>query len=182
MNGDDFGDLIVFTSGRIAVVGADGAGGWVRLALIRNPEASYSALRVGPDADHNGFADIAVVAEGGRNRLRFYKEASTPTELSIRPVTPHGGETFVAGSVQFVEWASAVPVGQVGAVTIELSTIGPGGPWEVMAANLPNSGRFQWRIAADTPPTSDGYMRLTIEAEEVTAQGQTVTPFAIVEP
>ena len=133
MNGDGHRDLAAFMSGgTVLVFAGDGSGNWTQIASFQVPEPYYSAMRVGGDADHNGFPDIALVAEAsgwnGRNHVRFYKEASIPTSLSVRLVAPNGGETFYVGSTHFVDWLSAVPDGEAASVRIELSVRRPGRP------------------------------------------------------
>jgi hypothetical protein len=184
MNGDGHGDVVAYAGRRMAVYAGDGAGHWLRAAAFRVPGNDYAAMRVA-DADHNGYPDIALVAKeggsfNGRNHLRFYKEASSPSQQSAALVHPRGGETWIAGSVRFVEWTAAVPDGAVAEVRLELSVSGPAGPWSVVADSAPNSGRHQWLIAPDTPATSDAYMRLTL----VSSAGETAVigsaPFTIV--
>lgn len=184
MNGDGHRDLTVFIGGgNVRVFAGDGQGNWVEAAAFQVPEVTYAAMRVGGDADHNGFPDIAVVAEAGglngRNRLRFFKEASLPTALSIQPVAPHGGEVFYAGSTHFIDWLSAAPDGEPGSVQIELSTTGPGGPWLPIVGGVPNNGRYQWRIPVDTPHSTECYLRFTVTTSQGAAQAQTTAPFSI---
>ncbi len=185
MNGDGYRDLTVFIEGgNVRVFTGDGQGNWTQAASFLVPERTYSAMRVGGDADHNGFPDIALVAQAGgfngRNRLRFFKEASVPTALSIQPVEPNGGEVFYAGSVHFVDWLSAVPGGVTGTVQIDFSTTGPGGPWTLIASGLPNNGRYQWRIPTDTLPSTNCYLRFTVTSAQGSAQAQTTAPFTII--
>jgi hypothetical protein len=171
-------------AGNVRIYTGDGSGNWTLAASFIVPEPYYSAMRVGGDADHNGFPDIAIVAEAsglnGRNRLRFFKESSLPTALSIQPVKPHGGEVYYAGSTHFVDWLSMIPTGGPGSVEIELSLSGPGGPWLPVTAGVPNNGRYQWRIPADTPPSADCYLRFSLTTSQGTAQAQMSAPFAII--
>ncbi|MER3544604.1 MAG: hypothetical protein C4311_08360 [Chloroflexota bacterium] len=174
VDGDGYRDLTVFIEGgNVRVFTGDGQGNWTQAASFLVPERYYSAMRVGGDADHNGFPDIALVAQAGgfngRNRLRFFKEASVPTALSIQPVEPNGGEVFYAGSVHFVDWLSAVPDGVTGTVQIDFSTTGPGGLWTLIASGLPNNGRYQWRIPADTLPSTDCYLRFIVTSAQGSA-------------
>ena len=185
MNADGHTDVVTFGDGNVRVWVGDGAGGWTQAASFSTPQPGYlAAFRAGGDADRNGFPDLALVAEEGiwpneRNHLRFYKEASVPTVLSVTPVRPHGGETLYAGSVRFVEWLSAVPGGQASNVGIELSVTGPSGPWVPVASGLPNNGQTQWLLPSDLPDTTNAYLRTTVITAEGSATGVTAAPFTI---
>jgi PKD repeat protein len=185
MDMDGHLDLAAFGDGQVQIWAGDGAGGWTEIADFTTPSPGYlSAFRVGGDADHNGFPDIAVVAEEGswpndQNHIRFFKEASTAVDLEIKPVSPLGAETYVAGGIVFVDWVSAVPSGGPGAVTLELSTHGPDGPWDPLAAGLPNGGRYQWSVPPDTVTTDEAYIRYTLVVTPETAVALTPAPFTI---
>lgn len=182
MDCDGFGDLVAYSYGataRVQVYVGDGVGGWTLAASIRPPiNCDLAALRAGVDVDHNGLPDLAVIGEencgvgGGANRLRQFVEASTPAQESVHPLAPLGGETWVAGSVRFVDWTSAVldTASGAGAMTLELSTHGAGGPWSPIVAGAPNSGRYQWLMPAGLPGGSDCRIRFTLS----TGAGQTV--------
>ena len=170
MNRDGHGDILGYGQRWVRIWAGDGMGGWTEIAAFQLPASpgDYTALRVGGDADHNGYPDIAIIVDEGswinsRNKLHFYKEASVPSALAIHPVQPRGGETFRAGSVIFLDWLSAVPAGfGVGNVKIEGSLSGPTGPWRVLANKLPNNGRYQWRIPPNAPATTNAYLRYTL--------------------
>ena len=175
-------DVAAFGDSQLRIWGGDGAGTWTEIAAFNTPTPGYlSAFRVGGDADHNGYPDIVICAREGSwpsdyNHLHFYKEASTPSTLAITPVFPRGGETFRAGGTLFVDWISAIPSGGPGTVDLEFSAYGPAGPWTPIASDLPNGGRYQWRIPPDTPSTDSAYFRYTLSVlpDTVTA----VTPAA----
>jgi len=185
MDRDGHRDLAAFGGGQVDVWAGDGAGGWTWIAgFTTPPPGGFRAFRAGGDADHNGFPDLALVAEEGsfpneRNHLRFFKESSVPESLAIAAVYPLGRERLHAGSVHFVDWISAVPEG-TGEVALELSTGGPGGPWTPVAAALADSGRYQWHVPAGTPGTLDAHLRYTLTVGAATAQATTPEPFAIV--
>ena len=75
-----------------------------------------------------------------------------------------------------MDWISAIPSGGPGTVDLAFSTHGPAGPWTAIAADLPNGGRYQWRVPPDTPSTNEAYIRYTLSVppDVVTA----VTPAA----
>jgi hypothetical protein len=178
-------DLVAFGHGQITVWLGDGHGGWSKAVDFEtyNP-GYYAAFRVGGDADHNGYPDIAVIEEEGPwldayNHFRFYKEASVPVSLSVIPTYPRGGEILRSGSIRFVEWVSAVPGTESAVVDLEVSTTGPEGPWTAVATDLPNNGRYQWRVLTSAF-SQDCYLRYTATAGSSTAQAITPAPFGIV--
>jgi hypothetical protein len=186
MDLDGHGDLVAFATGEpghLVVYGGDGAGNWELIASVNTPDnCSAAAFRAGTDADHNGYPDIAVVAEencdpwvGGTNRPRFYRETTVPSAMWVQAKFPRGGEVFRAGSVQFVDWNAAVASGQP-TVDIDLSLDGPDGPWTSIASSLPNNGRFQWHLPVERRDSSACHLRYTLGAETAV----TPAPFTIV--
>ncbi|MBI1746552.1 MAG: VCBS repeat-containing protein [Acidobacteria bacterium] len=183
MNLDGHGDLIAFGRGRVVVYTGDGLGNWELAAEFDTPGTrGVAAFRAGVDLDHNGFPDIGVVAsEGGRNRPRVFLENSVPTELRIYPKYPRGGETFIAGSVRFIEWSAALPPRlQKSAMTLELSLNGPDGPWRRVADAVPNNGRYQWLIPPTLPTSIDCYLRYMLTTGDGDAGAMTPAAFTIV--
>jgi PKD repeat protein len=185
MDMDGNTDVAAFGTGQVRIWGGDGAGGWAEIASFTTPTPGYEqAFRVGGDVDHNGLPDIVLVSEEGswpneQNHLHFYKESSTPTVLEMKPVSPSGGESYRAGAIAFVDWISAVPSGEAGTVSLELSIHGPGGPWVTLASGLPNGGRYQWHIPADTLSTNEAYIRYTLDVSGEAVQALTPSPFNI---
>ncbi|UCG15774.1 MAG: VCBS repeat-containing protein [Phycisphaerales bacterium] len=175
MDLDGHGDVVAFASGNpglLRVYAGDGAGRWTQVASVSTPNCcDDAALRAGTDADHNGYPDVVLVSEencapwvGGTNRPRFYAESSTPTGTWIHPQRPRGGETLIAGSARFVDWTAAVSVPGQPTIAIDLSLVGPSGPWIPLAAALPDNGRFQWLLPADLPTSSTCRLRFTLNA------------------
>jgi hypothetical protein len=190
MDLDGHGDVVAFgpaEPGLIVVYGGDGAGNWQQIASVTTPNScDYAAFRAGVDADHNGYPDIAYVAEedcspwtGGTNRPRFFAESSTPESVWIHPQYPRGGEMFVGGSVRFVEWSAAVPDPSVSTMTIERSSTGPDGPWHPVAEGLPDNGRYQWLIPATLPSSDNCYLRYTLSTAGGDAVAVTSAAFTI---
>jgi hypothetical protein len=179
MDGDKVVDLAAFGDGRVGVWKGSGTGSWTPLATFTTPTpGTYAAFRVGGDADHNGLPDIVLVDEEGgpfssRNKLHFYREASTPAGLAVRFVRPGPAATLRTGSVRFVEWASAVPPGSPpGRVSLGYSLNGPGGPWTLIAADLPDNGRYQWTVP-EAQPTDD--LRLAIRVVSGTKRARALS-------
>jgi hypothetical protein len=175
MNGDGNMDVVAFGNGVVTVWLGDGSGNWYEATSIYMPGApgNFQALRVGGDADHNGYPDIVLVDEEGswwnyQNHLRFYKEASTPDSLFIWPISPRVNETWLGGSVKTIEWACGVPNDNIGAVKLEISSSGTNGPWFTIAEDIPNNGKYQW-IVMFTIYSDSAYMRYTVYTSQDTA-------------
>ncbi|RMF76182.1 MAG: hypothetical protein D6738_01950, partial [Acidobacteria bacterium] len=66
---------------------------------------------------------------------------------------------------------------QTARIRIELSTGGAGGPWEPVAEDLPDNGRYQWHV----PPriSEDCYLRLTATTASGTHVAVGSGPFTI---
>lgn len=188
MDNDGFGDVIALSSDELVVFRGDGAGDWNAMATITMPDGcGAEALRTGADVDHNGYPDIIRVTEencggftGGTNIKRLYREATPPTWSWIHPVHPRGGETIVAGGVGFIDWRAAVPAGQgQPTMTIELSTAGAVGPFELVTGDVPNNGRYQWLTPTDLPTTNNAFLRFTLSTDPPVV-ATTPAPFNIV--
>ncbi|RKX69280.1 hypothetical protein DRP53_08675 [candidate division WOR-3 bacterium] len=158
-------DVCAFGGGLVTIWTGDGNGNWIKAAEFTTPSpGSFQAFRVGGDCDHNGYPDIALVCRQGswpnyKNYIHVYKESSTPSQLSIKPIRPRGRERYYSGSIHFIDWLSAVPTGTA-TIDLYLSTSGPSGPWTEIATGLPNSDRYQWLVPQ--APSDNCYIRYII--------------------
>jgi len=179
-------DVVGFGGGTVTIWAGDGAGGWTQAANFSTYSPGYfEAFRVGGDADHNGYPDIVLVENEGSwpndyNHARFYKEASTPDSLYIKPVFPRGFEKFYGGSVNFIRWITAV-AGSAAVIRLELSTSGPSGPWTVIADSLKDNGCHQWSVM-NYVNSDNCYVRYTLFSEQDSATCMTPAPFEIISP
>ncbi len=168
MNIDGNNDLIAGGEGVLTIWLGDGNGNWVEDTSFYTPNApsGFQALRVGGDADHNGFPDIVFVTEEGswpnyQNHIHFFKESSTPESLFIKPIRPGVNQSWYDGSVHFIDWVSGVPNQENSWVKLEISLNGPSGPYQTIIDSIPNNGRFQWLL--DVGSGSDSaYIRYTV--------------------
>ncbi|MBN2460772.1 MAG: VCBS repeat-containing protein, partial [Candidatus Cloacimonetes bacterium] len=180
MNTDGFIDLAAFGEGTFTLWLGDGGSNWLQDAQFFTPSYGYcEAFRAGGDIDHNGYADLMLVADEGswpsdHNHLRCFKENSPAYQLDISAVFPRGNEFFLPGSVQFIDWIAAVPAGDVATITLEYSLEGENGPWSSIATDLPNNGRFQWTIPEFS--SSDCFLKYT--ATTPSASQFAITPCA----
>ncbi|MCP4152288.1 MAG: hypothetical protein GY757_31410 [bacterium] len=67
-----------------------------------------------------------------------------PEPQTITLTAPNGGNVWEAGTTQAITWTST---GEVGNVTVELSTTGLSGSFASIAASIANSGSFSWTVA-----------------------------------
>jgi len=184
VNGDENIDVVGQGSGTLRIWLGNSQGVWAESAYFTTPSpGTGQALTVRGDCDHNGYADIAMVLNEGSwpnnlNKMRVFKETSTPTNLRIAPMFPKGGEVFKQGSVNFIRWVSAVPNNETSYVSIEFSSQGLSGPWTTLFNNLPNNGTKQWAI----PNTSSNncYLRLKVFTDSDTNSVVTTNPFTII--
>ena len=181
MNCDGFADLVAIANQNISIWLGNGLGSWsldTQFSLGGNAGPQY--LRTGGDIDHNGFPDIALLAEMGswpsyQNEFFCYKETSPADSLWIRPVFPKGGEVFYPGSVQFIDWVSEVPQGMNTTVKIEISAFGPEGPWWLLAESIPNNGRHQ--LAMPDLGSDQVYLKLTVTEETGENSSSSITEY-----
>jgi hypothetical protein len=184
MNLDGYIDVCAYGNGTFSLYLGNGNGNWAYETGITLPSpGSLSAFRVGRDADHNGFPDLVIIADSGsgftyRNKVKFFKEASIPSQIQIKPVYPRGGEKLYAGSVRFIDWISAVPQGQ-GLIKLEISLTGPNGPWYLIASNLPDNGRYQWKIPSNYS-SNNCYIRYTLKVQNDSIVAITQNAFSII--
>ena len=184
MDGDGTTDIVLFGRGIGAVYRGDGAGNWTLAAAFTAGTPGYcNALRTGADADRNGRPDIVLLSEerswiNSRNHLRFYKETSTPQGLSVRLERPIGHRVLKRGSVRFIEWRSTAGA-SVSFVVLELSTSGPGGPWQTIASGIPDNGRYQWTVPSAAPPSTDCRIRVSVAVGPAWASAVNRVPFTI---
>ena len=183
MNADGFCDLVLYGNTSCVIYTGNGGSSWTQAASFTTPgNGSYEDIVIG-DADNNGFPDIAMVNNEGSgfntyNVLRFWKETSTASTLSIKPIHPTGGEKFKNNSVKFVEWLSSDPPPLTSKVKLEFSSTGSGGPWSLMHDSLSNNGRYQWQVPSGVN-SSNCFIRYTVFEGGNSATGMNTAPFIV---
>lgn len=167
MDSDDFCDLVLYGDATITVWKGNGGTNWVQVASFSVPTpGNYSGIAIA-DADRNGFADIGLQTAhqvslfNYKNMLRFFKETTPYTTLSIKPIFPKGYEYFKSGCVRFIKWITSAPSNLDSRVKLELSTNGPNGPFTLIADSVRNNGIYQWSIPSGIT-SANCYIRYTV--------------------
>jgi hypothetical protein len=77
--------------------------------------------------------------------LNCSKPESLP-EQGVNILNPKANDVVQAGAPFEIQWKADAPPPEFGAnVTIQLSKDG-GSTWEVVAENVPNTGKYQWTV------------------------------------
>ncbi len=77
--------------------------------------------------------------------LSCTKPESLP-EQGVTILSPKANDVVQAGAPFEIQWKAEVPQSEFGVnVTVQLSKDG-GNTWEVVAENVPNTGKYQWAV------------------------------------
>lgn len=98
--------------------------------------------------------DWLVAATHGRGMWRAHTDVVAP---DVAVVSPNGGNSLVIGSYVNLDWTASDDL-NVSAIDLELSRTGLDGPWETIAAGIPNTGSYAW--IATGPATADARIRV----------------------
>jgi hypothetical protein len=178
MDMDGNADLVVWSARNISIHKPDPGFQWSQVASFTTSETALSGIAV-TDFDHDGFNDIAYLASAGSgdNKLRVYLHIPDNPQLNLIPIFPRGGEHFIGGSIQFVQWLSSIPIGNSANVAIDFSSSGPGGPWTHVIRNARNSNLYQWTVPI--VDSSNCFLRYRIRYSTAAKNVTTLLPFSI---
>ncbi|MEZ4650707.1 MAG: VCBS repeat-containing protein [Candidatus Eisenbacteria bacterium] len=187
LDDDPWLDVVTYADPTGQVYLGDGAGNWTSDVSWTMPSpGTASALRVDGDVDHDGRDDIVVSASMSgfpfyRNQLRVYSPYQEPDRLAVRVDRPRGGEVLAVNSIREIRWSAAVPPAAGDATArLRVSYHGDAGPWEVIADEVPNNGRYEWQVAG--APSETCRLEVTIESGPNAAVARSQSDFSIVAP
>jgi len=97
----------------------------------------------GWSGDTSGSADpVTLTVTGSRAVTATFVDVAAPVVALSSPV---GGEEWAVGTPHAIGWTASDNVG-VDSVRVEYSAHGPGGPWQVVAQGLANTGSYLWTL------------------------------------
>jgi hypothetical protein len=189
----------LLNDGRVLATGGLGGGGslssseifdpatstWSTTASMINPRDRFPATRlsdgrvlvVGGGYDQSGSCCAELF-----NPLAPPPTTTPPATLtpiptpsaSITVITPNGGEVWLVGSSQTIQWSSQSVTGNV---KIQISHNG-GATYKLIANSVPNTGAFQWRVTK--PATTQALIRV-ISINQPNVQDTSDSVFRIVQ-
>lgn len=156
-------DLVVTTTGTASCTGWSITGSGVGNSAARTVAASCTgngtvkfSIKAGVAADFAGNTSLVVPAS-----TAVTVDNAVPTNFSV--TTPAAGSTLSAAAVTTINW-SATTDSNFAATPISLYYSPDAGvTWEVIAANVPNSGNFAWL----TPSVDGTQYRLKVRATDL---------------
>ncbi len=77
---------------------------------------------------------------------------------SVSLTSPAGGELWMVGDPHDITWSASDDIA-VGSIDLDLSTSGPGGPFDEIAHGLPNTGTYSWNVTG--PGSQNAVVRVT---------------------
>jgi PKD domain/FG-GAP-like repeat len=184
VDGDGNLDVVGYVGPMGYVYLGDGTGNWALDGTLTMPSpGDIAEFLVDGDFDHDGREDVVVIADSGswpndHNVMKAFSPWVEPSDLTVLVQSPHGGETFRSGSIRNIRWLSAVPGSQgESSVDILLSRNGASGPWEPLATDVPNNGRYQWLIGAGG--SEHCRVKVVVSTSQDTVSAVSVSDFTI---
>ena len=146
---------------RSYVAGLDGT---TALATAWNPAPDYDVRALVPSGSAVYAGGIFTTISGDFGAYGLARILPAPASPPVAAVlVPNGGEMINVGSTYRLSWSASTPDPGVESVDLYLSRSGAGGPWELIAAGVPNVSHYDWLV---TGPTSTGNCFLRVDARD----------------
>jgi len=137
-----------------------GDGGFHPIGTFRRVPSgkSVSIPWAGLQRDHT--YEWYVTVSDGSNTVtgptwRFNTVEDVPPAVAV--TAPNGGEALIMGQQASLQWSATDASGVIG-VDVLLSRNGSDGPWQALATDIPNLGRFNWWV--NGPTTTNAFFRV----------------------
>ncbi|MDB5105869.1 MAG: arylsulfatase [Fibrobacteres bacterium] len=149
-------------------------GPWKLVSLSGKPWELYNLSTDRTETANLASANVSRV-EAMRTRYESWlARVNTATPITLEVLTPNGGESWPAGSLQSIRWVTTNALA-IQRVKIEFN---PGSGWQTVAAAAPHTGEFQWTV----PAPASAKVRLRIASVEIPHADTTDGDFAITAP
>ncbi|MDK9699820.1 MAG: hypothetical protein OEM52_06740 [bacterium] len=164
-------DFIQLSGTRLFKYTTNGDTLWTRELRYRDTLRTFSQLRSSPDG---GF----ILANTANNVITVAKADSNGTLNPSQAFVahPNGAEILQIGQVDTIRWSS---YNITGSVNLELKRNYPNGVWEMIAANIPNSGSYPWLVNG---AVSNNCMLRVSSVSDPSARDYSDYSFSIVQP
>jgi hypothetical protein len=142
--------------------------------VIASPQAHYDFL--GWSGDTTATRDtLALVVRRDWALTATFADTTAPT---VQVTSPAAGDTVLYPLATTFQW-SADDANGVARVDLLLSRAGMSGPFDTLAANVPNTGSYAWFVA---PPSSDDAMLAVVAHDDAGNEHTSYAgPFSIVD-
>ena len=173
---DGFLDIVTASGNTITIWLGDGGNSWTSTYTVSVAGMSYARDMAIADVTHDGKPEIFIWGQFQLspftyvNRLYVLRDTAAAVDLFIHPTLPRSTECYPPLSIRFIQWQSSVPNFHASAVTLELSSTGPSGPFTTIASGIPNNGTYQWTVP--TLSSANCYIRYIL-VDNVTLQADT---------
>ncbi len=120
---------------------------------------------------------IQIAMNSNRSFVAAFADTAPPV---VQVLAPNGGESAPQGNHLNLLW-SAADNQVVARVDLLLSRTGPGGPFDSLAADVPNTGSFDWVVTG--PQTTNAFLEVTAhDSAAIATSDLSDSAFTIPEP
>jgi hypothetical protein len=128
-------------------------------ATAWNPNASHflsppfvGALVVEENKVYVGGRFSRIGGHGAGGLAKLLPSPGFPPSVVVN--WPNGGEIVFTGTTRLVTWDAMAGEPGIQSVDLYVSRTGPTGPWELVAAGVPNTGRYPWVVTGGSAPAA----------------------------
>lgn len=97
-----------------------------------------------------------------------YSVSAAPVAVTL--LTPNGGETLQADEFYNITWTASGGVGTLN-ITLRYTFDGLGGAWNLIAAKIPNTGYYNWKVP--NKPSINCFVNITAEDQNTPMDADT---------
>lgn len=154
-------------------------GPWKAVSLAGQPWQLFDMTASRTETENLAGTHAAKLAELTSAYDAWLSRVNAATPVTLKLVSPNGGESWAATSVQTVRWATTNAMG-IHNVRLEFNA---GAGWQTIAASTPHDGEFAWTVPAPAAPRVKVRVRSAESAHVDSSDGTfAITPGSGVAP